>query len=80
MKMIFSLILIFLTLVFLPKVFAQDGAESQLPAGVKTYIQCSGKITGNMQYSPDGKDLAVSSSMGIWIYDARSGSCTAFGT
>ncbi|RKU21631.1 hypothetical protein C6499_21780 [Candidatus Poribacteria bacterium] len=73
MKMIFSLILTFLTLVFLPKVFAQSDADSQLPTGVKAYIECSGKITGNIQYSPEGKELAVASDMGIWLYDARNG-------
>ena len=73
MKMTFSLTLIFLTLVFLSKTFAQRNTEPQLPEGVKTYIRSSGKITGNMQYSPDGKELAVASNKGIWIYDARSG-------
>ena len=73
MKMTFSLILTFLTLVFLPNAFAQSNTEPQLPEGVKTRIECSGKITGNIQYSPDGKALAVASDMGIWIYDARTG-------
>lgn len=73
MKTTLSLVLTFLTLVFLPKTFAQRDAEPQLPVGVKAYIKCSGKITGNMQYSPDGKELAVASNKGIWIYDARTG-------
>ena len=73
MRMIFTLILTFLTLVFLPNAFAQSSTEPQLPAGVKTHIKCSGKITGNIQYSPDGKELAVASNKGIWIYDARTG-------
>ena len=65
--------LIFVTLVFLPNTFAQENTEPQLPKGVKTHIESSGKITGNIQYSPDGKELAVASSMGIWIYNARTG-------
>ena len=73
MKMMFSLILTFLTLVFLPNTFAQRDAEPELPVGVKAYIKCSGKITGNIQYSPDGKELAVASNKGIWIYNARTG-------
>lgn len=73
MKMTFSLILAFLTLVFLPNAFAQIDTEPQLPDGVKTRIECSGRITGNMQYSPNGKELAVASDKGIWIYDARTG-------
>lgn len=58
---------------FLPNTFAQEAAEPRLPEGVKTYIESSGRITGNIQYSPDGKELAVASSMGIWIYNARTG-------
>lgn len=73
MKTIFSLILTFLTLGFLPNAFAQSKTEPQLPDGVKMHIECSGKITGNIQYSPDGKELAVASNKGIWIYDARTG-------
>ena len=73
MKMMFSLILAFLTLMFLPNTFAQRDAEPELPAGVKAHIKCSGKITGNIQYSPDGKELAVACNKGIWIYDARTG-------
>ena len=74
MKMMFSLILTFLTLVFLPaNVFTQSNAEPQLPDGVKAHIKCSGKIMGNIQYSPDGKEIAVASNKGIWIYDARTG-------
>jgi WD40 repeat protein len=30
-----------------------------------------GRITGNMAYSPDGNTLAVSSALGVWLYDAR---------
>ena len=73
MKTTRSLILVLLILVFLPNTFAQRNTEPQLPEGVKTYIKSSGKITGNMQYSPDGKELAVASDKGVWIYDARSG-------
>ena len=73
MKTTLSLILTLLTLVFLSDALAQRDAEPQLPEGVKAYIKCSGRITGNMQYSPDGKELAVASNKGIWIYDARTG-------
>ena len=72
MKTTLFLILTLLTLLFLPSGFAQNDPH-QLPEGVKAYIRSSGQITGNMQYSPDGKDLAVASSMGVWVYDARSG-------
>ena len=67
------LIALFLVFAFTPNTFTQESNEPQLPEGVKTRIECSGKITGNMQYSPDGKELAVASNKGIWIYDARTG-------
>ena len=68
-----TVILLMLFTLFLPNTFAQRNAEPQLPEGVKTHIESSGKITGNIQYSPDGKEFAVASSMGIWIYNARTG-------
>ncbi|MDE0010984.1 MAG: WD40 repeat domain-containing protein [Candidatus Poribacteria bacterium] len=72
MKLITSLILTFLASVFLLNVLAQDD-RNQLPEGVKTHIEGSGQITGNMQYSPDEKELAVATNKGIWLYDARTG-------
>ena len=54
MKTTLFLTLTLLTLIFLPSGLAQDDPH-QLPEGVKNYIRSSGKITGNMQYSPDGK-------------------------
>ena len=71
---LFSLFtLIFVTFMLLPNAFAQQGTEPQLPEGVKTRIESSGRITGNIQYSPDGKDLAVATNKGIWLYDAHTG-------
>ena len=49
----------------------QDYTQWHLPYGVKSRL---GK--GSMKeikYSPDGTKLAVSSSIGIWIYDAHTG-------
>ena len=66
--------LIFLIFMFLPDIFAQRETKPQLPEGVKTYIKSSGRITGNIQYSSDGKELAVATNMGIWLYDAHTGS------
>lgn len=68
-----TLIALFLTFAFTQNTFTQEGNEPQLPEGVKTRIDCSGRISGNMQYSPDGKELAVASDKGIWIYNARTG-------
>ena len=61
--------LIFVTVMSSPNTFAQR----QLPEGVKSYVKTSGTITGNIQYSPDGKDLAVATNKGIWLYDAYTG-------
>ena len=65
--------LVFVIFIFLPNTFAQQGTEPQLPEGIKVHIESSGKITGNIQYSPDGKEFAVANSMGIWLYNARTG-------
>ena len=73
MKTTYTLVSIFFTLMFLPNTFSQAGREPQLPEGAKTRIEVSGRITGNIQFSPDGKELAVSSSMGIWLYNVRNG-------
>ena len=70
MKTRLTLILTILTLINLPTLFAQ---QQQLPEGVKHYVKSSTNITGNMQYSPDGKELAVATNDGIWIYDAKTG-------
>ena len=71
MKIPVTLFIVFT--LFLPNILAQEDTEPRLPEGVKAYIESSGRITGNIQYSPDGKELAVASSKGIWIYNARTG-------
>ena len=58
---------------FTSNTLAQQGREPQLPEGVKTLVTCSGNITGNIQFSPDGKELAVATNMGIWFYAAHTG-------
>ncbi len=71
-----TLFTIFLTLLFvfnlyLPTSFAQDHTQWALPEGAKARL---GK--GNMNdiaYSPNGTQLAVASSIGVWIYDAQTG-------
>ena len=65
--------LLILLVLFSINTFAQEGTEPRLPEGVKAYIESSGRITGNIQYAPDGKELVVASSMGIWIYNAHTG-------
>ena len=67
------LITLFLTFtLLLPNAFAQDYTTWSLPDGAAARLG-KGKITGNIAFSPDGTRLAVASSIGIWIYDARPG-------
>ena len=61
--------MLFILTVFLPNAFAQDYTQWGLPEGVKARLG-KGAITGNVQYSPDGSLLAVSGSIGVWLYDA----------
>ena len=57
--------------VFLPNGMAQDYTRMSLPEGAKARL---GKgIISDIAYSPDGRRLAVSGSIGVWIHDAQSG-------
>ena len=50
-----------------------DYTQWRLPEKAKARLG-KGGITGNgIVYSPDGKHMAVASSIGIWIYDAQTG-------
>ena len=51
---------------------AQDYTQWGLPKGAKTRFG-KGMLIGNIAYSPDGTQLAVSTTIGIWIYDAETG-------
>ena len=63
---------LFISILFLPSAFSQDYRQLGLPDGAKMRIG-KGIIYGNITFSPDGSLLAVASSIGIWIYDARTG-------
>ena len=64
-----TLALLILLTLFLQNTFAQDYTRWGLPEGAKVRI---GKgMAADVQYSPDGTRLAVASSIGIWLYDAR---------
>ena len=59
----------FVTLVFTANSLAQDYTQWGLPEGAKARL---GKGTiSEIAYSPDGARLAVASSIGVWLYDAR---------
>ena len=67
----FTLILLLTTVLFLPSGSAQNYIRRYLPEGA---IARFGKGTLNdYVYFPDGNRLAVLSSIGIWIYDVRTG-------
>ena len=67
-----SLTLLLISTLYLPNTFAQylDYMQLSLPEGAKARLG-KGWISGGIAYSPDGTRLAVSSSIGIWIYDAN---------
>ena len=63
------LAVLFVWTVSLPNAIAQDHTQWHLPEGAKARLG-KGTITGNVAYSPDGTLLAVSTSIGVWLYDA----------
>ncbi len=70
---LFCFLSVTLSSVFLPVVSRQYPAETQLglPEGAIARLG-KGEIN-EVQYPPDGSQLAVASSIGIWLYDAESG-------
>ena len=72
----FTIILMLLLItMFVSNTVADDPAYWYLPVGVKARIG-KGDIS-DIKYSPDGKKLAVGSSIGIWLYDANTGDVLA---
>lgn len=69
------LTLFLLSTLFLTNTLAQDYTQLNLPEGAKARLG-KGVIT-DMQLSTDGTRLAVASSIGVWLYDVRTGSKTA---
>ncbi len=66
------LISTFYLLIFLSATaFSQNHTRLGLPAGVKARLG-KGRIH-QIKYFPDGKRLAVATSIGIWIYDVQTG-------
>ena len=67
-----SILLIWLALfAFASNTIAQDYTRWNLPEGAK--VRLGKGWTNEISYSPDGDLLAVASSIGIWLYDARTG-------
>ena len=69
MRSLSILILVCITLTFVPNSFAQVLSQKHLPEGAIARI---GKgVAKDVKYSPDGTLIAVASNIGIWIYDAQ---------
>ena len=73
MKMLFAQTLAIAMTLCLSTAFAQSEPHTQmgLPEGATARFG-KGYIRG-ITYSPDGTQMAVSTSIGVWIYDARTG-------
>ncbi len=70
-NILFLFIVFFLVLnLFFSYCFAQDYTKWHLPDGAKMRLG-KGEIN-DIKFSPDGKQLAVGTSIGIWIYDVQS--------
>ena len=72
MNYISSIILSFLiAFAITPVCLSQDSGQLNLPDGAKMRL---GKGRNNgIAYSPDSKNLAVATDIGIWLYDAQTG-------
>ena len=71
MKAVFALLLLVSSSLYLPNAFPQEDIKGYLPEGAKARV---GKgYVYDIAFSPDSAKLAVASSIGIWIYDARTG-------
>ena len=66
-----TFIMLFISTLFLPSTFAEDYMRWELPEGAKMRLG-KGQIK-SYQFSPDNTQLAVMSSIGIWLYDVQTG-------
>ncbi|MXY26644.1 T9SS type A sorting domain-containing protein [Candidatus Poribacteria bacterium] len=66
-----SVIFLFVPMLFLTSSFAQDTPQWHLPAGVKARIG-KGQVN-DVALSPDGMQLAAATSIGVWLYEAQTG-------
>ncbi len=70
MRILVSILMSILTL-FLSNGYSQEYTTWGLPAGAKARLG-KGEIT-KIAFSPNGTELAVASSVGVWIYDVQTG-------
>ena len=73
MKTVFSFLVVILSfsVLCLPNGIAQEYMKNYLPKGARARVG-KGSVS-EIAYSPDSTQLAVASSIGIWLYDARTG-------
>ena len=64
-------LLVVVSMLCLSDASAEDSTQWQLPEGAKARIGKGGVY--ELAYSPDSTQLASASTIGIWIYDARTG-------
>lgn len=72
---ILSFTLFLLTTMLLSTSFAQDNTQVGLPEGAIARLGKGGISV--MQFSPDGTSLAVGTSIGVWLYDVKTGNAKA---
>ncbi len=76
--------MLFISMLFLPSTFAEDYMRWELPEGAKMRLgkgqieNREGHLTDigrarSYQFSPDSNQLAVFTSIGVWIYDVQTG-------
>ncbi len=65
----FNVMLLLAAILFLSDAYAQDSTRWYLPEGANARLS-KGSPT-DVQFSPDGTQIAVASSIGIWLYDAQ---------
>ena len=76
--------MLFISMLFLPSTFAEDYMRWELPEGAKMRFgkgqieNREGHLTDigrarSYQFSPDSNQLAVFTSIGVWIYDVQTG-------
>ncbi|MDE0088837.1 MAG: hypothetical protein OXU23_24170 [Candidatus Poribacteria bacterium] len=68
---IISFTIMVLTVTLFSSSFAQDNTQVGLPEGAIARLGKGG--INVIQFSPDGKRLAVGTSIGVWLYDVKSG-------
>ena len=73
---IFKFSLFFVAALCVPYSYAEDSLQWHLPETAKARLG-RGSIS-EIKYSPDGKRLAVASSIGIWLYDTETHKEAAF--